>query len=80
MKKGFKFEKKHTRNYTDKMAKHLDAVRPKAGSKALKQSTGRPSKEDAIKEYRNEHPNATKYACSKELGISYPTVCKWWSF
>lgn len=80
MKKGFKYEYKHSRTYTDKMAEHLDAVRPKAGSEALKQSTGRPTKEEAIKAYRKEHPNAIKTACSKELGISYPTVCKWWNF
>jgi hypothetical protein len=39
---------------------------------------GRNRKQESIFEWRQEHPEGTKYACAKELGISKPTVMRWW--
>jgi len=39
---------------------------------------GAPLKADLVKQYRAEHPDATKYRCSKETGMSMNTVKKWW--
>lgn len=40
---------------------------------------GAPTKQDAIREYREEHPEASVTAVAKALGISRTTVYKWWS-
>ena len=39
---------------------------------------GRPSKEQIVKEYRKNNPNAKKSQCIKDTGISKMTVYKWW--
>lgn len=39
---------------------------------------GRNSKMDEVFEWRQLHPEGTKYACAKELGIDKKTVMKWW--
>ena len=43
-----------------------------------KKTTGRPSKEIIVKNYKNENPNATMYRCAKDLKLDYKTVLKWW--
>lgn len=78
MKKGYKFKYKYSRTFTPKMKEHLDAIRPKSGHACFGVSVGRPSKQNIIQAYRKENPEATKYRCSKDLNISYPTVSKWW--
>lgn len=66
------------RKYTDKMRKHLEAVRPKHGEKGFINPNGRPTKQELIKAYRKQHPDATKYQCHEELGIDPKTIRKWW--
>lgn len=39
---------------------------------------GRPSKENIVKEWRNEHRGGTKAECIRETGLSKHTVYKWW--
>lgn len=39
---------------------------------------GRPSKEQIVKEYRKNNPNAKKSQCIKDTGLSKMTVYKWW--
>ena len=39
---------------------------------------GRKRKQEEIFEWRKNNPDGSKYACAKELGISKPTVMKWW--
>lgn len=78
MKKGFKYEVKYPRTFTQKMKIHLDAVRPQKGHPCYAISAGRPTKENLVKEYKKCNPDETKYRCAKDLGLSYQTVCKWW--
>lgn len=40
---------------------------------------GRPTKEQEIKSYAAEHPQATKSEIACELGVSRTTVTKWLS-
>lgn len=39
---------------------------------------GRPKKEQIVKEYRKNNPNAKKSQCIKDTGLSKMTVYKWW--
>ncbi len=39
---------------------------------------GAPTKEGIVRKYRNLHPEATKYRCHKDTGLSMNTVNKWW--
>lgn len=39
---------------------------------------GRPSKQEAVSEWRKANPNGTKYGCAKETGLDWKTVSKWW--
>lgn len=39
---------------------------------------GRPSKQEIIHAWRVEHPDGRKIDCQRALGISRPTVLKWW--
>jgi hypothetical protein len=40
---------------------------------------GRPKKAEAIREWREAHPNGKKIDCHKETGISRPTIDRWWN-
>ena len=39
---------------------------------------GRKSKQEIIFQWKSKHPDGSKYACSKELGVDKKTVMKWW--
>lgn len=41
--------------------------------------TGAPTKQEAIKLYREGHPEAKKADCIRDTGLSKPTVYKWWN-
>lgn len=41
--------------------------------------SGRPTKKKEVCNYRMQHPDVTKYRCSKDTGISINTVNKWWN-
>ncbi len=40
---------------------------------------GRSDKFKAVHDWQAAHPNGTKYACARELGINKITVKKWWN-
>lgn len=43
------------------------------------ETRGRKSLEDLVRQWREEHPGVeNKSLCAKELGISRPTVIRWW--
>ena len=54
-----------------KRARHLREL-------ATYENVGRPDKREMIRTWRESHPNGTKYACQKELGLSKNTIKKWW--
>lgn len=39
---------------------------------------GRPDKQGAVQQWRQEHPDGTKAQCIRDTGLSKPTVYKWW--
>lgn len=52
------------------------------GNKEWRNKKGRPKnsgiKGKAIHEWKEQHPEGTKAECARALGISKPTVLKWW--
>lgn len=40
---------------------------------------GRPTAEQAVKEWQESHPNGKKADCIRDTGLSKPTVYKWWN-
>lgn len=71
---------KNKRNYLPQKI-HLEAARNKKEvlkKHGLMKKEGRPSKQKAVLEWQQEHPNGTKAECIKELAISKPTVYKHW--
>lgn len=48
------------------------------GNKEWRNKDGRPTKRQQIKIYREEHPDAKKADCIRDLEISKMTVYKWW--
>ena len=38
---------------------------------------GAPTKENEVKLYFEKHPDASVYACARDLGISWNTAKKW---
>ena len=52
------------------------------GNKDWRNKKGRPknvgTKGKIIKEWKEQHPEGTKAECARALGISKPTVLKWW--
>ena len=40
---------------------------------------GAPTKQEQVKQWRNDNPNGTKAQCIRDTGISKPTVYKWWN-
>lgn len=43
------------------------------------ESVGRPSKQNLVREWREQHPNGTKAACIRELQLDKKTVYRWWA-
>ena len=41
---------------------------------------GRPSAQEQVHSWRQQHPDGTKSQCKAEMGLSYPTIRKWWNF
>ena len=80
---GIEIERNKTRKFK-KQDKHLEEAR--AIRDVRQKREGRIWNENGIKntklveifEWRKNNPEGSKYACAKELGISKPTVMKWW--
>ena len=79
---GVPIERNMTRKFR-KQEDHLfdarairDARCRKAGISWM--GNGRKDKFQLVSEWRETHPDGTKYACAKELGIDKKTVMKWW--
>ena len=53
-------------------------ARCKRDGVSWRDGNGRKDKFHIVKTWRNAHPDGTKYACAKELGIDKKTVMKWW--
>ena len=43
-----------------------------------REGNGRKSKKDAVEEWQRENPGRRKADCMRELGITRPTVMKYW--
>ena len=44
-----------------------------------REGNGRKTKEELIKEWRVAHPEGTKKQCKEDIGLTYPTIRKWWN-
>ena len=80
---GIEIERNKTRKFK-KQDKHLEEarairdVRQKREGRIWNESGIKNTKLVEIFEWRKNNPEGSKYACAKELGISKPTVMKWW--
>lgn len=72
---------KNKRNYR-KQVEHLKIARfvrdEINGNKDWQNKEGRPTKDQIVKEYRRNNPNARKCDCIRDTGLSKMTVYKWW--
>ena len=67
-----------------KQAEHLEEarmirdLRMRRAGKRWDENNGRKSLQDKVQQYRAEHPDANVTDVARALGISRPTVYKWW--
>ena len=67
-----------------KQADHLEEarairdIRSRRRGEAWDAHNGRKNKADTVREWRKDHPDGKKIDCSRETGIDYKTVRKWW--
>jgi len=71
---------KNKRNYRRqelhlKLARSNKAILKEAGEM---KKEGRPSKEEAVKQWRQQNPNGSKAECKEQLSVSRSTVYKYW--
>ena len=62
--------------------KYMNTIRQfkmQMGELKIEWNGGRPSKELLVKEWRLQHPDGSKAECVRDLGISKPTVYKYWT-
>lgn len=43
-----------------------------------REGNGRPSKQELVLDWRQQHPEGRKSDCHRDTGLSYPTIRKWW--
>lgn len=77
------FIQKNKRNGR-KQEQHLQFARGirdvKANLGEVVSGGGRPSAEQKVREWREQHVEGTKSQCKADTGLSYPTIRKWWGF
>ena len=62
--------------------KYMNTIRQfkmQMGELKIEWNGGRPSKELLVKEWRLQHPDGSKAECVRDLGLSKPTVYKYWT-
>lgn len=80
---GIEIVRNQTRKFK-KQEEHLEEARAIRDLRQRKNGTrwdmvkGRKRKQEQVFFWRQEHPEGTKYACAKELGIDKKTVFRWW--
>ena len=73
-----------TRRNGKSRAEHLEEARAIRDIRQRRKGTswsdgaGRPAKSQQVREWREKHPEGTKYACIRETGLDKKTVYKWW--
>ncbi|MCD8062190.1 MAG: hypothetical protein LUE13_07635 [Akkermansiaceae bacterium] len=75
---------RNRRNYNNQKdhleeARGIRDIRMRRQNKDWRDGNGRPAKDQLIHEYRAAHPEASVSEVAKALGISRPTVYKWWN-
>ncbi len=60
-------------------ARAIQEINDKVNGTNWRENNGRPTKEKIVIEWRKNNPLGTKYACTKETGLSKNTVKKWWN-
>lgn len=74
-----KVNKRNGRKQEDhlKRARAVQAIDYPSGE--WKNTDGRPTKDQIVREWRLQNPDGKKADCIKETGLSKPTVYKWWT-
>lgn len=71
---------KNKRNWR-KQTQHMEVMRAiqNVVNPNWREGNGRPTAEQTVMEWRQEHPEGTKKECKDSTGLSYPTIRKWWN-
>lgn len=75
---------KNKRNYRKQEvhlmgARAIQEINDKVNGTNWRERNGRPTAEQAVKEWQQAHPEGKKADCIKDTGLSKKTVYKWWS-
>ena len=74
---------RNKRNY-QKQFDHLEEarairdIRQRRKGTDWREGNGRPSKQQIVLEWQQQHPIGSKSECKSDTGLSYPTIRKWW--
>ena len=79
---GVRIER-NKRNY-QKQEWHLEDIRSKKANmkrrgQEFKNPEGRPSKQQIVLDWLQQHPSGSKSECQADTGLSYPTIRRWWN-
>ena len=61
------------------IARAIQAIKDKQKGTNWRENNGRPSAEQMVKQWRDQHPSGSKRECRDETGLTYPTIRKWWN-
>lgn len=80
------FRIKENKRNGQNQADHLEIARAirdikmkQKGKGDWREGNGRKPKKELVVKWRKENPEGNKSACSRETGLSRPTVIKWWN-
>lgn len=59
-------------------ARAIQEVNDRYNGTNWREGNGRKSKQQEVQEWRSAHPNGRRSDCQRDLGLSKPTVLKWW--
>lgn len=62
-----------------KMVNSLRVMRRDVLGEDEYKNNGRPTAQDKVSQWQQEHPNGKKADCIRDTGLSKPTVYKWWT-
>ena len=59
-------------------ARAIQEINDKVNGTNWRVGNGRPSKQEIVEVWQQQHPDGTKKQCKDDTGLTYPTIRKWW--
>lgn len=60
-------------------ARAIRDIRQRRKGTDWRDNNGRPSKQQLVYNWRQQHPSGSKSECKSDTGLTYPTIRKWWN-